>query len=153
MTSIKPSRLLVTWHYVCWCFVPAGEADVGGYDVYMTRSPSGASIGLGGATATASGSITTNASSSSTGSTSTSVDTSKAKVGRRRLSQLVVKGSEDYLDGFRRATARGACAHSAAYGWRMSGIPQTVDVVRYRAMVRGHDMVDILAEAARLLNA
>jgi hypothetical protein len=35
----------------------------------------------------------------------------------------------------------------------MSGIPQTVDVARYRAMVKGHDMVDILAEASRLLNA
>lgn len=128
----------------------AGDPDVGGYDVYLTRTPSGATIGLGGGGGSSSSG---NTSSSEPSGSSTSVDTSKAKVGRRELSQLVVKGGEDYLDGFRGANARGACAHSASYGWRMSGIPQTVDVARYRAMVRGHDMVDILAEASRLLNA
>jgi hypothetical protein len=78
----------------------------------------------------------------------------KAVDGRRRLKQLIVKGSDDHLDGFRRASERGACAHSTAYGWRMAGIPQTsVNVGRYRRMVAGHDIVDVLADAARVLNS
>jgi hypothetical protein len=64
-----------------------------------------------------------------------------------------VKGSDDHLDGFRRASERGACAHSTAYSWRMTGIPRTVDVGRYRRMVAGHDIVDVLADAARALNS
>jgi hypothetical protein len=139
---------LYTKHSPSVSLLLAGEPDVGGYDVYLTRTPSGATVGLGGG-----GSSSVNTSSSKPIGSSTTVDTSKAKVGHRKLSQLVVKGGEDYLDGFRGANARGACAHSASYGWRMSGIPQTVDVARYRAMVKGHDMVDILAEASRLLNA
>lgn len=124
---------------------------MGGYDVYMTRAPSGASISLGGSSASSSpASNNTSAAPSGSADGRTS---SKAQVGRRRLAQLVVKGNEDYLDGFRRVTARWACAHSAAYSWSMAGIPQTVDVARYRALVAGHDIVDILADAAHLLKS
>lgn len=133
-------------HTVVLC--SAGEPDVGGYDVYMTRQPSGAAIGLCG-----SGSFATDTASNGSITSLRANDGTvmrKAAVGRR-LKQLVVKGSDDTLDGFRKATDRGSCSHSASYGWRMAGIPETVDVARYRSMLAGHDVVDILAEAARLL--
>jgi hypothetical protein len=52
----------------------AGDPDVCGYDVYLTRTPSGATIGLG---AGGGGSSSSNTSSSKPGGSSTSVDTSK----------------------------------------------------------------------------
>jgi hypothetical protein len=77
----------------------------------------------------------------------------KGRQQQRQLRQLNENTAEDTLDSFRRGTPRGACAHSAAYGWSMSSVAsEGVDIAGYRQMVAGHDMVDILAEAARLLN-
>lgn len=134
--------------------VTTGEPDVGGYDVYMTRSPSGATICLGNTFAgvKAAGNTTLPTSSASGTTSSTGVVSAKSAATGRRLAQVVVKQGEDVLDSFRRGSQRGACANNAAYGWRMASMPQQVDVARYRAMVAGHDIVDILAEAARLLN-
>lgn len=129
-----------------------GEPDVGGYDVYMTRSPSGATIGLGNPSAGVQAAVNTTLSTPSASGSSTGVVSAKSAATGRRLAQVVVKQGEDVLDSFRRGSQRGACANSAAYGWRMASVPQQVDVARYRAMVAGHDIVDILAEAARLLN-
>jgi hypothetical protein len=71
---------------------------------------------------------------------------------RRLQQQLTENAADDMLDSFRRGTPRGACAHSAAYGWSMAGVQsEGVDVAAYRELVAEHDMVDILAEAARLL--
>jgi hypothetical protein len=72
---------------------------------------------------------------------------------QRQLQQLIENAAEDVLDSFRRGTPRCACAHSAAYGWSMSSVAsEGVDVAAYRQMVAGHDIVDLLTEAARLLN-
>lgn len=73
---------------------------------------------------------------------------------RRQLRQLVENTADDVLDSFRRGTPRGACAHSAAYGWSMASFDsEGVDLAAYLRKVAGHDMVDVLAEAARLLNS
>lgn len=128
-----------------------GDPDVGGYDAYLTRTPSGASIGLGNPSTPSDTPNNSDAKVSHSSSTSDGTDPTKAATGRR-LKQVVVKAGEDTLDAFRRADARGACSHNAAYGWRLADMPRSVDVGRYRAMVAGHGVVDILAEAARLLN-
>lgn len=72
---------------------------------------------------------------------------------QRKLQEFVVDGSGDYLDGFRRGPQRSACANSAAYSWVMGSVPTTVNVEAYRNMVRGVDIVDIIAEAGSLLNS
>jgi hypothetical protein len=77
---------------------------------------------------------------------------------QRHLQQLVENAAEDVLDSFRRGTPRGACAHSAAYGWSMASVDgEGVDVAAYRRMVAGHDMGGHLGRgntlAAQLSNA
>lgn len=118
----------------------------------IRRSPSGAVVGLGGYTAPTTNSTSQPGSAQGVKSPETTGGSGKKEAPTgRRLTQVVVKSTEDVLDSFRRGWQRGNCAGSAAYSWRMAQIPQQVDVARYRAMVAGHDMVDILAEAARLL--
>jgi hypothetical protein len=66
--------------------------------------------------------------------------------------QLLVKGSDDTLGGFRRESQRATCATAALQGWPEQQIPFEVDLKAYYAMVAKVDVVDILAEAAKLLN-
>eukprot|EP00879_Flechtneria_rotunda_P001484 GHRR01001639.1.p1 GENE.GHRR01001639.1~~GHRR01001639.1.p1 ORF type:complete len:382 (+),score=118.48 GHRR01001639.1:1178-2323(+) len=203
-----------------------GKADVGGYNVYLARTPTGAYIGLGGAAANTSNNTTRIRSSTSGGggggiqmssstvsataasgrrkllnAASTAKSTAKRasndadtvvsyepanmattklyglehKVGaagttvtttngqqqqqqmpqlhhHRQLEQVVVNPSDDYEDGFRRGPQRETCANAAAYTWSIATIETTVDVGKYRAMVAGKDIVDVIAEACKLLN-
>jgi hypothetical protein len=76
-----------------------------------------------------------------------------AAVGRKLLEvtgQLVVNPAEDVLGSFRRESARAACA-VAVKNFPEQTVAWEVDIQAYRGMVAPHDIVDILAEAARLL--
>jgi hypothetical protein len=133
----------------------------------LTRSPSGASIGLGHppiATAAPSedsgdgeeGDTPLPANSASGG------NGCKAEIGRC-LKQLVVKkGNNDHLGWFSNSlTAQSMCAqHCVRWGGWREPYMQTVDVGRYRAlcyrrMVAGNDIVEVLADvdAARVSTA
>jgi hypothetical protein len=64
---------------------------------------------------------------------------------------VVVKSSEDELDYFRQGDKRRECS-KAVKDWPEKEIPFVVDVLAYYDMVKKHEIVDILAEAARLLS-
>lgn len=72
---------------------------------------------------------------------------------QRTLQQVIVQPGDDHLDGFRRGPARERCAGTAATTWKMTPVEQVVDVAAYRALVIPHDIVDIIAEACKLLSA
>jgi hypothetical protein len=97
------------------------------------------------------------ANSSTTNSSSSTVISSsvqRAVVGRRMLDttgELVVLQSEDTLDYFRQGAQRQTCA-AAVRDWPEKELPFELDVQAYYDMVSKHDIVDILAEAARLLS-
>lgn len=77
----------------------------------------------------------------------------RAVVGRRMLDatgQLVVVQSDDVLDYCRQGNKRAACAVQVR-DWPEASIPLELDVQAYMEMVSQHEIVDILAEAARLL--
>lgn len=77
-----------------------------------------------------------------------------AAVGRKLLEgtgQLVINPAEDVLGSFRRESARAACA-VAVNNFPEQPVAWEVDIQAYRDMVAPHAIVDILAEAARLLN-
>ncbi len=54
---------------------------------------------------------------------------------------------------FRKAPARAACAEAAASWWNMALPTNLVDAEHYRQLVAGHDIVDIIAAAAKIINA
>lgn len=100
--------------------------------------------------------VTSTTTSSSTGSGSSGsgsvVGIERAVVGRRMLeTQVKVKASDDQLDYFRQGAKRMACS-DAVKDWPEKTIPFVLDVQAYFDMVKNHEIVDILAEAARLLN-
>lgn len=160
----------------CCCPRAAGQPDGGGYSVDVARALSGRTIGLGGALAGGGGGDKAPANGTARASASAGASTGKEPPqppqnnndnagsgtqpagdvsGRRRAlrQQLVVAPGSDALDAFRRAAAREACANAAAYSWRAAALPAAVDVRAYRAAVAGVDVVDVLAEAARLLDS
>lgn len=95
------------------------------------------------------------ANSFSTGPKISTAAPGHAAVGRRLLAGtgiIVVKATEDSLDNFRRARQRAACSVLVNQIWQEQQTPWEVDVQRYREMVAPHNIVDILAEAAKLLN-
>jgi hypothetical protein len=113
-----------------------------------SSTAAGSNAGNGGGNKGAQNGIT---SSSSSPTTNNSPDVAPAATGRK-LAQIVVAPGDDALDAFRRGGARQACAQSAAASWRASPVPAAVDVAAYRQLVAGHGIVDILAEAGRLLS-
>lgn len=108
---------------------------------------------LEGTTPSPSSSTLDAANSFSNGPTS-STDSGRPVSGRRMLAEtgpVVVNTADDSLDGFRRGRERSNCAARVVNDWPEQRTPQEVDVQRYREMVAPHNIVDILAEAARLL--
>lgn len=179
------------------CF--AGDPDVGGYDVALTKPLSGATIGLGsvrlgkgqiatapqsisedqvkpgavitsGAASSAAAASSGNSGGSSNGtspstfttnptssSSAVAAGTARAVTGRKLLGatavgQLVVNAADDTLGSFRRETQRNACAAAVVGSYQEQQIPFEVDVQAYLALVSQVDIVDIMAEAAKLLN-
>jgi hypothetical protein len=65
--------------------------------------------------------------------------------------QVKIKASDDELDYFRQGDKRMACS-DAVKDWPEKTIPFVLDVQAYYDMVKDHEIVDILAEAARVLN-
>jgi hypothetical protein len=170
----------------------AGDPDVGGYDVALTKPLSGATIGLGsvrlgkgqgtsaqslsedqvkpGAVITSGATSSGNSGGSSSGtspstfmtnptssSTPVPAGTARAVTGRKMLGatavgQLVVNAADDTLGSFRRETQRNACAAAVVSSYQEQQIPFEVDVQAYLALVSQVDIVDIMAEAAKLLN-
>ena len=140
--------------------IQTGGPDYGGYDVDVTKAPSGATVGLGGpppapggGTTGGGGGAASNASSPSPSPSGSSPSPSPPPISgrRRRLSQVVVTPGDDELDAFRRGPARKACAEAAAAAWRFSFPPKAVDTAAWLGRVGGADVVDIVAEAAALL--
>jgi hypothetical protein len=86
------------------------------------------------------------------GNGNSSSSTRRAVVGRRMLgNNVVVKSSDDALDYFRQGDKRRDCS-KAVKDWPEKEIPFVLDVQAYYDMVKNHEIVDILAEAAHLLS-
>ena len=77
---------------------------------------------------------------------------------RRQLQQDTGPGwwegiSDEVLDGFRRGPQREACAQRAVAGWSFAYPSGLVDESKYRGMVAGHQLVDIIKEATDIINS
>ena len=76
---------------------------------------------------------------------------------RRQLQQGTGPGwweavSDEVLDGFRRGPQREACAERVAAGWSFAFPSGLVDESKYREMVGGHQLVDVIKEASDIIN-
>jgi hypothetical protein len=89
------------------------------------------------------------------------VGTESAKLHQRRLAQQGTYGSgpgwwqavsDDELDGFRRGPQRDACAQRVAAGWIFAFPSGLVDESKYKGMVSGKQLVDIIKEASGFIN-
>ncbi|GBF90310.1 Mannan endo-1,4-beta-mannosidase [Raphidocelis subcapitata] len=140
-----------------WNSAHPGWDDGSGYDIDVTRSPTGKTVDLGNPPPApkqpgGSGSNTSPATPRRTLMHQPLPRRAGPPGGARALAEADGGSNpQDILDAYRRGVARAACAQAAADGWDLTQPGARVDTAAWKARVAGVELVDIIAEAAALL--